>query len=150
MSSLKTFLFGGLLAGLTATTAVACAGSPVVTDDEDPPAGQDASTTSKDGAPSPSTTARDSSPPPTPSGDSSSPPPGDASTGTDSAVGVDATPPPPPPPPPDASTGLPPACDLSNFLVALKAIAQLDANDTPPCDTTCRGCCYPLPPFCVK
>lgn len=146
MRSLKTFLFGGLLAGLFASAAVACAGSPVVEDDETP-SGTDASATTKDGAPAASSSSpRDSSPPPPPTDSSPPPPPVDA--GRDSTVGVDATP--PPPPPPDASTGVPPACDLSDALVAGKAFVQLANGDMPPCDATCRGCCYPLPPFCVK
>ncbi|HRH00185.1 MAG TPA: hypothetical protein PLR99_28265 [Polyangiaceae bacterium] len=148
MRSLKTFLFGGLLAGLFASAAVACAGSPVVEDDETPSGtGSDASATTKDGAPAASSSSpRDSSPPPPPTDSSPPPPPVDA--GRDSTVGVDATP--PPPPPPDASPTLPPLCDISDPAVTAKALFQSAINDKPPCDTTCRGCCYPVEFFCVK
>lgn len=144
MSSLKTILFGGLFAGLVTSTAMACATSPVVDDEETPGAATDASTPTKDGAPA-SSTARDSAPPPPVDG--SPPPPVDA--GSDALVGVDSA------PPVDASTdgstgGTPPFCDPGDSSILGKAILQQALNDTPPCDAACRGCCYIVGLFCVK
>lgn len=89
--------------------------------------------------------------------DTSKPPPKDSSTSqpdsatpTDGAVPVDASrdATPPPPPPPDSSTTLPSQC--TNALDLAKGLVQFNNGDFPPCDATCRGCCYPLPAFCVK
>jgi hypothetical protein len=93
----------------------------------------------------------DTSKPPTPKDAASQP--DSATPPTDAAVPVDASrdatppPPPPPPPPPDSSTGL---VQCTSPLDIAKGVAQLGNGDTPPCDATCRGCCNPLPAFCVK
>lgn len=68
---------------------------------------------------------------------------------SDSSVTQDATPPPPPPPTDSGTTTIP---QCTGTLDLLKGVAQLGKSppDTPPCDATCNGCCYPLPAFCVK
>lgn len=126
-----TFVFAGLF-------VFACAQSaPVVEDDDD-----------LTGAP-----AEDAS-----TADATKPTPKDASTtqkdasttvdsSTDSSVTQDATPPPPPPPTDSGTTTIP---QCTGGLDLAKGLIQLNNNDTPPCDATCNGCCYPFPAFCVK
>lgn len=126
-----SFVFAGLF-------VFACAQSAPVVEDDDNLTGTPAEDASTADATKP--TPKDASTPPK-----------DASTtvdaSTDSSTTQDATPP-PPPPPTDSGTTTPPQC-TSTFDLA-KGVVQIGNGDTPPCDATCNGCCYPLPPFCVK
>ena len=83
----------------------------------------------------------DSSPsnPPVPAKDAA--PPRDAAPVVDASV--------PPTPPPDASTR-PAECTAANDIQ--RGYLQLASRDTPPCNSLCRGCCFPsgMTPFCVK
>lgn len=124
-----SFVFAGLF-------VFACAQSaPVVEDDDD-----------LTGTPTEDASTADATKP-TPK--DASTPPKDATTvdaSTDSSTAQDATP--PPPPPPDSGPVTVPQC--SSGLDLAKGLIQINNNDMPPCDSTCNGCCYPLPPFCVK
>ena len=134
MKSPKWLGMGFVVAGLA---LMACArAAPTAEDDEDI-TGQPTVDASAD-------TSR-----PTPK-DAATSQPDSATAPNDAAVPVDASrdATPPPPPPPDSSTTGPAQCTSSLDLA--KGVVQIGNGDTPPCDATCRGCCYPLPAFCVK
>ena len=101
------------------------------------------------GEPTVDASADTSKPPATPK-DAATSQPDSATAPNDAAVPVDASrdATPPPPPPPDSSITGPAQC-TSAFDLG-RGLVQVSNNDMPPCDATCRGCCYPLPVFCVK